>query len=121
MLDSNVLIYVLDDAAGPARRALEQRTLGEVVTSAIVYAEVKRGLVARSDVERKAAERLFGIIEPLPFDRAAARRYVALPFRRGSFDRLIAAHALALNLTLITNNERDFADIPDLRVENWTQ
>ena len=36
-------------------------------------------------------------------------------------DRLIAAHALALDLTLVTNNERDFADVPGLRIENWTR
>jgi tRNA(fMet)-specific endonuclease VapC len=44
-----------------------------------------------------------------------------LPFRRASYDRLIAAHALSLDLTLITNNEGDFADVPGLRVENWTR
>ena len=57
----------------------------------------------------------------LPFDEAAVRAYAALPFRRGSFDRLIAAHALALDLTLVTSNVRDFADIPGLLVENWTR
>jgi tRNA(fMet)-specific endonuclease VapC len=56
----------------------------------------------------------------LPFDEAAARAYARLPFKRGRFDRLLAAHALSLDLTVITNNERDFSDIAGLRVENWT-
>ena len=43
-----------------------------------------------------------------------------LPFKRGSFDRLIGAHALSLGLTLITANQRHFADMPGLKVENWT-
>jgi len=40
---------------------------------------------------------------------------------RHRFDQLIAAHTLALNLTLVTANPRDFRDIPDLRVEDWTK
>jgi tRNA(fMet)-specific endonuclease VapC len=40
--------------------------------------------------------------------------------RRSSFDRLIAAHALALGFVLVTNNEKHFIDVPGLRVENWT-
>ena len=43
-----------------------------------------------------------------------------LPFRRGSYDRLIAAHALSHGLIIVTDNERHFADIPGLNVENWT-
>ena len=57
----------------------------------------------------------------LPFDRAAAHVYARLPFSRHRFDRLIAAHALALDLTLVTANARDFRDMPDLRVEDWTR
>ena len=62
----------------------------------------------------------FSRIPILPFDRQAAIAYAQLPFRRGSFDRLIAAHALAGGLTLVTNNERDFAGVADLKLENWT-
>ncbi len=47
--------------------------------------------------------------------------YASIPFKRSRFDRLIAAQALSLGLTLVTNNERDFADVPDLKVENWTK
>ena len=42
-------------------------------------------------------------------------------FRRGKLDRLIAAHALALDATLVTSNERDYADVPDLKLEDWTK
>lgn len=59
------------------------------------------------------------LVPILPFDDRAAVAYASLPFRRARFDRLIAAHALSLGLTLVTNNEADFADIPGLRVENW--
>ncbi|MEO9129659.1 MAG: PIN domain-containing protein, partial [Sphingomonas sp.] len=68
----------------------------------------------------KVLEAFVGEIPILDFDEAAARAYATLPFRRGRFDRLLAAHALSLGAVLVTNNERDFADIPGLVVENWT-
>jgi tRNA(fMet)-specific endonuclease VapC len=90
-----------------------------VVTSAIVFAEVKRGIDAADDRAVENVERFFQLIAPLPFDQAAADAYTRIPFRRARFDRLIAAHALALDLTIVTANEADFADIPGLRIENW--
>jgi tRNA(fMet)-specific endonuclease VapC len=56
----------------------------------------------------------------LPFDADAARRFPAARKARGKFDRLIAAHALALGATLVTHNVRDFRDVPGLRIEDWT-
>lgn len=120
LIDSNIMIYVLDDARAPSAVRLAQCEAGSVVTSAIVYAEVMRGFgPAEADAMSKA-QRLFDIITVQPFDLAAAKYYTDLSFKRRSFDRLIAAHALALDLTLVTNNEGDFADIAGLRVENWT-
>ena len=90
----------------------------EIAVSSISYGEVMLGLTPDTLVW-SAAQTFFDLAEVLPFDRDAARAYARLPLRRRGFDRLIAAHALAINATLITNNPRDFADIPDLRVENW--
>ena len=100
------------------RRRVEAVRPGMLVTSAIAFAEVMIGGVRRGAVAE--TRRLFDTIPVLPFDQSAAEAYMRLPFKRGSFDRLIAAHALALDLTLVTNNERDFADVNGLRVENWT-
>lgn len=120
LIDSNIAICILvDGRSAPALRLAECRQ-GSVVTSAIVYAEVMRGIPARETEAVKVANRLFDIVPVIPFEVEAARHYARLPFRRGSFDRLIAAHALSLGLTLVTNNEGDFADIPGLRVQNWT-
>ena len=60
----------------------------------------------------------------MPFDNAAAQTYgpVRLATRerkRDALDKMIAAHALALGATLVTNNLADFADYPDLKLENW--
>jgi tRNA(fMet)-specific endonuclease VapC len=76
--------------------------------------------VDQSDSKAVAdSEALFAAIPVLPFDTSAAEAYHRLPFKRGSFDRLIAAHALALDLTLVTNNEDDFKGVASLRIENW--
>ena len=121
LLDSNICIYVLADADGAAARRLGECEPGSVVTSAIAYAEVIRGRAPRDKEESTGPEALFQVVPVLPFDRAAAVCYRAVPFKRGTFDRLIAAHALALGLTLVTNNERDYDDVPGLRIENWAQ
>ncbi len=118
LLDSNICIYLLEGLSNEARRNLEQCRPGEVVTSAVAYAEVMRGL---SPAATGHAEALFHIVPVLPFDREAAQAYRSMPFRRTSYDRLIAAHALALGLTLITNNVRDFGSVEGLKVENWTE
>ena len=118
LLDANTCVYILDGVGDALRRRVESVRPGMLVTSAVAFAEVMIGGVRRKAVTQ--TRRLFETIPVLPFDLQAAEVYMRLPFRRGSFDRLIAAHALALDLTLVTNNERDFADVPGLRVENWT-
>lgn len=118
LLDTNICIYLLGGNAPHARRRIEQCAAGEIAASAVTLAEVMVG--ARSLNAVAQAQDLFNVIRVLPFDDAAARAYASLPFRRGSFDRLIAAHALSLGLVLVTNNEKDFHDLPSLRIENWT-
>ena len=118
LLDTDICIDLLGGRSTVAAKRLQQCVLGEVVTSAIVYAEVMIGAVRRDAVD--VAVSFFDSVPPLPFDTAAGRTYASLPFRRGNFDRLIAAHALSLGLLLVTNNERDFANMTGLAVENWT-
>jgi tRNA(fMet)-specific endonuclease VapC len=120
LLDTNVCIYILQGRIEVLRRRLERQRPGGVVVSAISFAEVMRGVDPADSSRERRAERLFAFFPVLPFDVPAGSAYRNVPFKRGSFDRLIAAHALALDLTLVTNNERDFADVSGLRVENWT-
>jgi len=120
LLDTSICIYVLEGIGTSLRSRIEQHVPGELVTSAICHAEVMKGLLGADAGRRAQAERLFDLFEVMPFDRDASLAYGGLPFRRGSFGRLIAAHALSLGLTLVTNNEADFADVPGLKVENWT-
>ncbi len=120
LLDTNVCIYLLEGLSGKARERVEACVPGEVANSAICYAEVMRGIDLADKLAVAKAERLFAVIPVLDFGRDAALCYAKLAFRRHSFDRLIAAHALALGAVLVTNNEADFADVPGLKVENWT-
>lgn len=119
LLDTNICIYVLADEASLAARRLAECPLGSVVASVVTYAELLHGVRNAGPKEVKKLEAFFGRVAIVPLDVPAARAYATLPFRRGSYDRLIAAHALALDLTLVTNNLRDFADVPRLKIENW--
>ena len=119
MLDTNMCIYLLNGHSLELTRRVGDQPSGSIGISAITLGELMVGSGSRT----AASLELANMIEELPvmpFDDAAARAYGALPFRRGSFDRLIAAHALSLGLILVTNNERHFRDLPAFGVENWT-
>ena len=121
LLDSNICIYVLAGRGRELRRRIESCAPDKIVTSSIVYAEVMRGVDPQDGKRLAAADELFATFPIQAFDRAAAERYREVPFGRGRFDRLIAAHALALGVTVVTSNLNDFADVPGLRVEDWTR
>lgn len=121
LLDSNVCIYLLDGSSALLLQRIEDCDIGEVVTSAIVLAEVMLGIDMDDQFARDRADAFFRRVPAAPFDQAAAQAYAKLAFKRRSFDRLIAAHALALGLIVVTANDVDFIDVPGLRVENWTQ
>ncbi|WP_343888010.1 type II toxin-antitoxin system VapC family toxin [Sphingomonas oligophenolica] len=120
MLDSDICIYLLKGASEKLSAKVADQAARSVVISAVTLAEVGLGYGA----EVNDAPEMLDFRRNIPvvdFDEVAAGIYATLPFKRGRFDRLIAAHALALGLTLVTNNERDFADIPGLKLENWTR
>ena len=119
MLDANICIDILDGRSDVAAQRFERCRRGSLVTSAVAYAEVMIGAVERDKVSE--ANALFAQIPVLPFDQSAGEAYSRLPFKRGSYDRLIAAQAVALGLTVVTSNQKDFADVPGVKVENWTE
>lgn len=121
MLDANCCILLIESDSQPLKSRVEESCPGEVVTSAVAFAEVAIGIDWNNVQAASLVTDFFGAVPVLPFDRAAGRAYADLPFRRHRFDRLIAAHALSLDLTLVTANPRDFRGVPKLRVENWTQ
>lgn len=120
LLDSNILIALAFAADEEVRRRAAECDEGDLVTSAVAYGEVMHGCVRGKPPPIERLEALIEEVPVLPFDQAAARAYARLPFKRGSYDRLIAAHALSLGLAVVTYNVGDFADVPGLRIEKWT-
>ena len=127
LLDTNICIHLLQGHPAGLVARLENLDHGEVTMSAIVLAELRTGIERRAETREQnesVLAELLNFIPALPFDASAAASYgklrAAVPDRnRDALDRLIAAHALSLNATLVTNNEADFKDYPGLKVENW--
>ena len=120
LLDTDCSIYAMLGTHPSLRTRLAECEPGEVTISAISFAEIVMGGNRGHPPDRKVIEDFVSVVPIVPFDEAAARAYANLPFKRASFDRLIAAHALAIGATVVTNNEADFADVQGLKIENWT-
>ncbi|MBL8652294.1 MAG: type II toxin-antitoxin system VapC family toxin [Sphingopyxis sp.] len=120
LLDSNAIIALVMNLDARLVARAGECDEGDLVTSAIAYAEVAHGSTRGKAPAFDQLQAFVEEVRVLDFDYKAARAYAALPFRRGSYDRLIAAHALSQGLALVTANEADFADVPGLMVENWT-
>ncbi len=120
MLDSNVVIALALAADIGLRQRMSEHDEGDFVMSAVSYAEVVHGSAAGKPPPLAWLAYLVAEVQVLAFDDAAARAYATIPFKRASYDRLIAAHALSLGLTVVTSNVKHFADVPGLVVENWT-
>lgn len=125
LLDTNACLdFLLARSAAIVPRI--ERAYRQLFISAITAAELRVGNRTSEDPEKDArrVDVFLNGVTVTPFDAAAADTYGEVVrlvgMKRSSFDRLIAAHAITLDLTLVTNNERQFIDVPGLRVENWS-
>lgn len=119
MIDADSAIYAMADAASPVNGRIGDCIPGEIVISTISFAEIALGSHIGKPPAAETLDAFVSAIPLVPFDEAAAREYARLPFKRARFDRLLAAHALSIGATVVTNNAADFADVPGLKVENW--
>ncbi|AET94671.1 twitching motility protein PilT (plasmid) [Burkholderia sp. KK1] len=126
LLDTNMCIYLMKHQPEQVARRFEQCYVGDVVMSAITYAELQFGVAmsARPERERANLASLVELIEVAPFGEEAAAaygpiRHASRERNKGALDKLIAAHAVALGVPVVTNNVRDFAHYPGVTVENW--
>jgi tRNA(fMet)-specific endonuclease VapC len=120
LLDTNIIVALVENGIEKVVLRAAECDAGDMVTSSIALAEVAFG-TERGDPP--SLESLRSFVEEVPvlsFDYKAAMAYAQLPFKRASFDRLIAAHAVSQDLIVVTGDEKDFADVPGLKVENWT-
>ena len=130
LVDTNICIYIMNERPVGIIQRFKQFDLGDVGISTITISELQYG-VAKSVNRKENKRRLEQFLAPLEillYDEMAAEAYGDIRFHLekygqliGPLDVLIAAHALSRNLILVTNNDREFKRIKNLRVENWTQ
>ena len=126
MLDTNMCIYLMKNQPPEVADRFAQCRVGDVVMSAITYAELEYGVTTSTD-PRQENVNLLALIEEIPvvvFDGAAAIaygpiRYATREKKNDHLDKLIAAHAVSLGAIVVTNNIKDFAKYPGLLLENW--
>lgn len=127
LLDTNIVSALMRAPQGPLAQRIARVGETNVFVSAIVAAELRFGALRRRS--RRLLAELEGILAELevkPLEAAAAVHYGHLraALERagtpiGANDMLLAAHALALDATLVTDNEREFGRVEGLRVANW--
>ena len=120
LIDTNCCIYLFSGAYPILTERVANTETGMIALSVIVLAELGVGTESGKAPSPEQLDRLCRELPLLSFEPRDAMVYARLAFRRGRFDRLLAAHAVSRGLTLITNNESDFGDIAGLRLENWT-
>lgn len=126
LLDTDTVSFALRGQGRVGAHLLDHRP-SEIHLSSITLAELRYG------AEKKRSRKLHGLIDTfikavtvLPFDQSAADRFgtvaAALAVQGapiGEFDTLIAAHALSVRMTLVTNNTKHFSRVAGLKTENW--
>jgi tRNA(fMet)-specific endonuclease VapC len=127
LLDTNICIYIINAKPPAVLARFRQYHMGDIGLCSVVAAELAFGVAKSESARNRQALKMF--LAPLtlmPFDAAAAWVYGDLRAdleRRGtpigSLDTMIAAHALSQQALLVTNNTREFAKVPGLRLDNW--
>ena len=129
LLDTNTCIYIIKRRPQQAVAKLQSQEISTVGISSITLSELEYGVSksSRPEQNKLALTEFVAPLEVLPYDDLAAGIYGDIRAHLeshgtpiGPLDTLIGAHALSLGCALVTNNEREFARIPDLTVENWT-
>ena len=128
LLDTNACVAYLRRADSPVRQRLAQHAAADIVVCSVVYAELRYGVLRNSDPRRADAQLTSFLANfiSLPLDDQAAG--IAAGIRadlaaKGTpvspHDLLIAAIALANDLTLVTHNTREFGRVAGLKLEDW--
>ena len=127
LLDTNILSDVAHDPTGPVARKLDEIDPDSIVSSVVVAAEVWFGVENNPSYRSRArTESFMETVRVLGMGPEVVRVYgrVRAEMQKsgrslGPNDMLIAAHALSLDATLVTDDAKAFAQVPGLRIENW--
>ena len=127
LLDTNIVSDLIRHPFGTVSTRIKELGQDSVATSIVVAAELRFG-VAKTPSTRLATriEEALQALPVLPLEQPVDETYAATRAALeaagtpiSANDTLIGAHALALGLILVTDNVREFARIPGLKVENW--
>jgi tRNA(fMet)-specific endonuclease VapC len=128
LLDTNICIYFIKKEPASVLRKLEGKKVGEVAISLVTLGELEFGASKSREPDRARAviEEFLLSIPTYPLGVEVGRTYGEIRARLerkgepiGANDLWIAAHALTLGVSLVTNNEREFRRVKGLKVENW--
>ena len=128
MLDTNICIYIIKQKPLSVKQKFESFDIGELCISSITVAELMYGVYKSQQLERnlQALERFLMPFEVLEFNFSAAAAYgkirAALEKKGqviGGLDMQIAGHAISLDMTVVTNNIKEFERVDGLMLENW--
>jgi tRNA(fMet)-specific endonuclease VapC len=127
LLDTNICIYIINERPQHVLRRFLTEKIGDIGISSISAAELAYGIAkSGSEKNQQALAKFLSPLEISSFGEDAFWQYgtlrallESLGTPIGSLDTLIAAHALALGATLVTNNTREFERVPNLHLENW--
>lgn len=129
MLDTNICIYIIKQKPEKVLRHFKSHSIGDIGISSITLAELRFGVEKSQQIQknRQALEEFIISLEIADFDEKAAVIYGAVraALERagtpvGDMDMLIGAHALSLDLTLVTNNVREFKQVKNLKIADWS-
>ena len=127
LLDTNTCIYIINNRPPHVLEKFRKYKAGEVGISSIAASELAYGVAKSGSLKnRKALEMFLAPLQILPFDSQCLWFYADLRASLekqgqsiGPMDTLIAAHALSIGGTLVTNNVKEFVRVPKLKLENW--
>ncbi|KXZ24566.1 type II toxin-antitoxin system tRNA(fMet)-specific endonuclease VapC [Leptospira santarosai] len=128
LLDTNICIYIINQKPESVYKKFKKIKLENIFISSITEFELKYGVQKSLHFERnlKVLEEFLGYLNILQFvsKDASKNAKIRVELERvgkpiGPFDLLIASQALANKLTLVTNNEKEFARIKEIKMESW--
>ena len=127
LLDTNICIYIINSRPLHVLERFRREAIGDIGVSVITAAELAYGVAKSGSARNRGAlEKFLAPLEVASLRADAIWRYGTLRASLeqrglpiGSLDTLMAAHALTLNATLVTNNASEFSRVDGLRLENW--
>ena len=127
LLDTNTCIYIINNRPPNVLEKFRKYKAGEVGISSIAASELAYGVAKSGSIKnRKALDMFLAPMQILPFDSQCLWFYADLRaslekqgLSIGPMDTLIAAQALSIDGTLVTNNIKEFMRVPKLKLENW--